>query len=99
MSHLTSISLRADPQSNGLALELDEVDIWCVTLDDQPDDVVQLMPSLMSRDEAERARTFYFDRDRRRFIIARGVLRMLLGRYVGRRPEEIVFQYGPNGKP
>lgn len=40
-----------------------------------------------------------FAADQRRFLAARGVLRMLLGHYLDRAPESIGFGYGPNGKP
>jgi hypothetical protein len=54
---------------------------------------------LLSADETERARTFYFERDRQRFVIGRGILRILLGRYTGLAARDIAFRYGPNGKP
>jgi 4'-phosphopantetheinyl transferase len=46
-----------------------------------------------------RADRFYFSQDRRRFIVARGVLRTLLGRYLDRAPESLSFSYTTNGKP
>src|SRR5207248_11802779 len=52
-----------------------------------------------STDEFERARRFYFDRDRRRYVVGRGILRMLLGRYLHCAPQEIDFAYGAYGKP
>lgn len=85
--------------TGSLRLRPTDVDIWCASLDDHPVETVPLMQAILSRDELERARTFYFERDRRRFIVGRGILRVLLGRYVGRRPEDIGFRYGPNGKP
>jgi 4'-phosphopantetheinyl transferase len=77
----------------------DEVDIWRVMLDQQPTDVVEILGAVLSADEVGRAAKFYFDRDRRRFVIARGILRMLLAPYAGVRPEELAFRYGPSGKP
>jgi 4'-phosphopantetheinyl transferase len=52
-------------------------------------------------DEAElaRARRFHFERDRRNFTAARGILRELLGRYLGCPPASIRFRQGPHGKP
>jgi 4'-phosphopantetheinyl transferase len=32
-------------------------------------------------------------------MICRGFLRHLLGRYLGARPADLIFAYGPNGKP
>src|SRR5687767_4516990 len=60
------------------------VELWSAVLDDQPADVVAHLQTLISPDEAERARKFYFERDRRRFVVGRGILRTLLGRYLDR---------------
>lgn len=79
--------------------EPDEVDVWRASLDAQPPEVVPLMQSLISADEAERAQRFYFERDRRRFVIGRGILRVLLGRYLGLAPQQVAFRYGAHGKP
>lgn len=84
---------------SALPLRADDVDIWRAALDEQPADVVHAMQALLSSDERERAGGFFFERDRQRFIVARGILRMLLGRYLNCRPDEVVFSYGPNGKP
>jgi 4'-phosphopantetheinyl transferase len=82
-----------------LRLRANDVDVWRANLDDQRAEVVELMQARLSPDEAQRARRFYFERDRLRFIVARGILRTLLSRYVGGAPEQLVFSYGPNGKP
>ena len=54
---------------------------------------------LLSDDEMERAERFHFDKDRADFIHARGVMRMLLGRYLDVPPAEVTFRYGRTGKP
>jgi 4'-phosphopantetheinyl transferase len=53
----------------------------------------------LSCDELNRAASFRFDRDRRRFILCRGILRNLLGQYLDEKPGDIRFRYGPCGKP
>ena len=53
----------------------------------------------LSQDEKDKADRFRFSADRRRFAIARGTLRHLLGRQLNQRPEQIVFSYGAYGKP
>jgi 4'-phosphopantetheinyl transferase len=54
---------------------------------------------LLSPDEKIRAHKFRFAKDRRNFIIARGILRSLIGKYLEINPAEISFQYSEFGKP
>jgi 4'-phosphopantetheinyl transferase len=53
----------------------------------------------LSADERERANRFVFERDRRRFVVARSELRRLLGARMEMPPEDIEFLYGRYGKP
>ncbi|HYL06858.1 MAG TPA: hypothetical protein VE075_12505, partial [Thermoanaerobaculia bacterium] len=82
----------------GLALPSGEIQLWAVALDPAPDAVERLGRSL-APDEWERARRFRFEIHRRRYVVGRGVLRALLGGYLGIAPEEVAFSYGPRGKP
>src|SRR5580692_2114804 len=54
---------------------------------------------LLSPDELQRANRFRFPEHRQRFIIARGMLRQILGLYTHFSPAEIIFSYGVHGKP
>jgi 4'-phosphopantetheinyl transferase len=54
---------------------------------------------LLSADERARAARFVFEKDRRRFVTGRAVLRTLLGRCLGRPAAGLTFRYGPQGKP
>lgn len=54
---------------------------------------------LLSVAERARAARFHFDRDRRRYRVATGLLRQVLGRLVDRPPESLAFDVGPHGKP
>jgi 4'-phosphopantetheinyl transferase len=54
---------------------------------------------LLSDDERQRAARFVFEKDRRFFAACRSALRVLLGRYLERRAEEISFVYSERGKP
>jgi 4'-phosphopantetheinyl transferase len=74
------------------------VHLWLAELDRPEDHEVRAL-ALLSADERQRAMRFHFERDRRRFTIARAALRVLLGRYVGRPAADIAFVYGANGKP
>ncbi len=60
---------------------------------------IQNLRQTLSREEDVRASKFYFEKDRRAFIIARGVLRTILGRYLDTEPDQISFCYNPYGKP
>jgi 4'-phosphopantetheinyl transferase len=57
------------------------------------------LAQVLDPDETARAARFYFDRDRRQFILARGVLRCLLGSRLGVRPRDVRLCYGSHGKP
>ena len=54
---------------------------------------------LLNADELERARRFVFERDAARYVVGRGVLRQLLGNYIGVAPAAINLKYGAHGKP
>jgi 4'-phosphopantetheinyl transferase len=53
----------------------------------------------LSHVERLRAGRFARERDRRRFIVARSLLRQLLGERLGQRPEDVGIVYGERGKP
>jgi 4'-phosphopantetheinyl transferase len=81
-----------------LTLLSGEVHVWRASLDITTPHIRQLQDTL-SADELERASRFHFAKDRRRFIVARGVLRSLLGRYLGAEPRQLRFSYSTYGKP
>lgn len=74
------------------------IHVWCAFLD-QPGIVRDQLGKALSEDECNRARQFRFDRDRHRYIVGRGVLRDILGRYLGLPAEMLKFEYGDFGKP
>jgi 4'-phosphopantetheinyl transferase len=61
--------------------------------------VVESYFETLSEDEQRRAHRFHFAEDRRRFTVARGVLRALLARYLGNNPATLQFVYNIHGKP
>lgn len=81
-----------------LALAKDDVHLWSLDLD-QSVESAQALALVLSPDEIQRAGHFYFEKDRRRFIIGRAWLRMLLGKYLHMKPEEVRLFYGKYGKP
>lgn len=54
---------------------------------------------LLSLDEKIRAQRFIFEQHRKSYIISRGILRVLLGRYMNKAADQIDFRYGHKGKP
>jgi 4'-phosphopantetheinyl transferase len=75
-----------------------DVHVWRATLD-QPERCVRKLASTLCDDERARAARYRFVRDRRRFVVARGILRTILGWYLGVQPVRLRFRYGPHGKP
>lgn len=82
----------------GLRLRPNEIHLWRAGLNPPPEHVRQLR-RVLSPDERSRAGRLSFERDRRRFIVARGALRMILSRYLATEPERVTFHYGAHGKP
>ncbi|MBY0273446.1 MAG: 4'-phosphopantetheinyl transferase superfamily protein [Alphaproteobacteria bacterium] len=76
----------------------EEVHIWSVCLTDNEKNIPYFM-SLLSEDEHQKANKFKFPKDKNCFIISRGILRFLLGKYLEKNPKNIDFTYGLSGKP
>jgi 4'-phosphopantetheinyl transferase len=81
-----------------LILGSNAVHVWRVSLDQSRSQIALFLDNL-DDDERSRADRFYFSRDRERFIVARGILRAVLGRYSNRAPESLSFSYSTHGKP
>jgi 4'-phosphopantetheinyl transferase len=81
-----------------LTLAHKELHVWRASLD-LPAELMQRLAKTLSADENERAGKFLIARTRERFVSARGILRQLLGMYLGLDPDKIDFRYGPQGKP
>lgn len=81
-----------------LRLDIDEVHVWRAILDQTPSQIQSFLHTLAA-DEQARAERFYFQTDREHFIVARGVLRAILGFYLNRAPECLSFCYSSHGKP
>lgn len=72
--------------------------VWRVSLD-RADDAARRLGGICAPDERRRASQFHFARDGRRFIVGRGILRLILARYLHIEPQSVEFVYGPYGKP
>jgi len=60
---------------------------------------VDSLLKILTPDEVARAARFQFERGRNEYILARGLLRQIVGCYVGLAPHLLQFQYNSHGKP
>jgi 4'-phosphopantetheinyl transferase len=74
------------------------VQLWAVPLD-VDDAALERHMGWLSPDEQSRAARLRIDVDRRRFIVARGALRAILGGLVDVPPQRLRFRYDARGKP
>src|SRR5882672_10062778 len=96
---LTTTAMSLTPSlPSSFQLASGEVHIWCASLGVPPETSARLYATL-TPDERTRSARFQFERDQQRFIVARGVLRDLLGRYLQIQPGKIGFVYNAFGKP
>ena len=72
--------------------------VWRATLDRSASSI-RCLGQTLSPDERARAARFHFRGDRERFIVGRGLLRAILGRYLEAEPKDLRFCYSPHGKP
>jgi 4'-phosphopantetheinyl transferase len=76
----------------------DEVHVWRATLA-WPAAAVHRLEQCLSADERDKMQRFRFEKDRRRYLIGRGMLRSLLGRYLDVAPRDLCFETTAAGKP
>lgn len=81
-----------------LRLYRNEIHLWRADLDQHNADMHPLS-TILSSAECERAAHYHFEKDRRRFIVRRALLRMILSHYLTIQPERLKFTYGRCGKP
>ena len=75
-----------------------EVHVWSLPLDISQSSLASVT-EFLSPDERKRADRLRFEVHRNRFIVGRGLLRVIVGSYCDLPPEKLRFNYGPNGKP
>jgi 4'-phosphopantetheinyl transferase len=79
-----------------------EVHVWRAELDRPSTDIKQFV-QILAPEEQQRAERFRFEKDRKKFVVARGLLRTILARYLSRygvtSPDQVVFSYSNKGKP
>jgi 4'-phosphopantetheinyl transferase len=97
-SHLMIVFLRETNPLTGIPLPHNHIHVWSTILNAAAYEIAYLK-QVLSVDELKRAEKYYFDKDRDHFIVARGLLRHLLGRYLQIPPIQIEFVYNKYGKP
>lgn len=75
-----------------------EVALWRWSLLASPGRQAALW-DILSQDERARAEKFHFPRDRRRYVVGRGTLRIRLAGYLGCPAATVALSYGEFGKP
>jgi 4'-phosphopantetheinyl transferase len=76
------------------------VDVWFARTGNLSDpELLERFERLMSPDERVRRDRFVFAADRELFLQARGMVRTILSRYTGVRPEDCAFEAAPGGRP
>ena len=98
LPELTNASQPWPSPPGQLSLPTTDVHVWRASLEQTPE-TVEALRQLLSPDERARADRFHFEKDRRHFVVARGVLRRLLGRYLDMAPNALRFAYADQGKP
>jgi len=76
----------------------DAVHIWQAPLDAPPVPPAEL-ERFLTPDELARADRYRHPRTRTQFVVVRGLLRVLLGKYLDEVPERVPIGYAPDGKP
>jgi 4'-phosphopantetheinyl transferase len=79
-------------------LNSNDVHVWAGELE-VPQVSLAGFAATLSKSEQDRAARFHFERHRHRFIVGRGMLRVLLSRYLRCDPRTLEFTYGVAGKP
>ncbi|HVT27107.1 MAG TPA: hypothetical protein VHE81_03730, partial [Lacipirellulaceae bacterium] len=79
-------------------LQFNEIHVWLCNLSVCAS-AQSLLRGYLSAEEKQRAARFHLDRDRNRFVVARGALRNILAQYLRQRPSQLQIHYGAEGKP
>ena len=81
-----------------LNLRDDEIHVWRASLDMSPEKLCELATTL-DPEEVEKASRFNCEKAKRHYRAGRGILRVLLGRYLNVEPHRVPITYNLFGKP
>ena len=76
----------------------DNIDVWKISVSENSS-LIDNFLTIVTPDELARANRFRQLKDHNRFIISRGALRHILGRYLNQSPAAVAFGIGENNKP
>lgn len=93
------IALNYDRRSKmNFNIKEDDIHVWGISFSDFTDNI-EYLTSFLSGEELERSKTYKFPMDERKFILARGILKYLLAKYLDLQIQKINIFYGLWGKP
>lgn len=75
-----------------------DVDIWRIPVSNDPQQLDNFK-NILHEEELVRAARYHQEKDTRRFITGRAMLRVILGKYLHLQPRDIQFEMGSNKKP
>jgi 4'-phosphopantetheinyl transferase len=78
--------------------QISPIDIWIIPLD-PPDHALDDAWALLSKAERSQAGRFKFPEIQRRYVMAHAGLRKVLAVYIPKKPEAILYEVNPFGKP
>ncbi|HET9956233.1 MAG TPA: 4'-phosphopantetheinyl transferase superfamily protein [Polyangiaceae bacterium] len=87
------------PAALGKSANEVEVDVYFADAREWDTDAIGRASTLLAIPELERAKTYYFERDRQSYIAAHALLRSRLASRLGRPASEVVIGHTPQGKP
>lgn len=93
------------PPPEVVSLTEGEVHVWLTDLDTAAESIqneiahFSELQTMLAADEIARAQRFHFPKHKHRFICGRGLLRVILAKYLNLEPSAIAFSYGSHGKP
>ena len=83
---------------NHSKIKPDEIQVWINHCSDS-DQLAGKAISFLSTAEIKRANAFHFNEDRKRYVQAHALLRLILCEYTGIQPQNIDYEIGTHGKP
>jgi len=99
MSRISINQLPAISIAETLTSEKGIVDLWCYFYEDIDVELLAAYEALLTADERDRHKSFYFERERRLFLATRALVRTVLSNYSAVSPADWRFARNEHGKP